>query len=395
MSLINKMLRDIESRQEQTAPRPIPVKPVYQDLRAAVPAPRAARGAPRLLLVAGGSIVAVLALGYYAWDRDWVRTAPASRAVAVAPPQAPKRAAPVPSPLTTSSAPVPMAPVSTPAPSVPPVVVAKTVTPAVGVSEPKTSVAAVAAMDDVESALPASGAPAPTAVPPMKPASKPAVIAKRENVGPTVAAPSTPGSIDKRMRPLTSEEKAESAYRQAARSLEQGRSGDAGRMLRQALAADPQHVHARELLVTLALKNGRNREAQQLLEEGMVLAPKHYPFVQLLARLHVENGAELRALALLEQAAPNAANDADYQGLLAALYQRQGRHADAVATYRQALELRPTDSRAWVGLGISLEAEKDYGAARLSYQRARGLGDLPPALARHTDQRLAQLRATN
>lgn len=385
MSLINKMLRDIESRQEQTAPRPIPVKPVYQDLRAAVPEPRAARGAPRLLAV-GGSIVAVLALGYFAWDRGWVRTAPATRAVAVAPPQ-------VPLPHTT-------APVSTPEPSVPPAIAAKIAAPpptppAVASSEPEPRVAVVAATDNAEPVLRASGVPVPTAVSPKKPASKPAVIAKKENVGPAVAAPSIPGSIDKRMRPLTSEEKAESAYRQAARSLEQGRSGDAGRMLRQALAADPQHVHARELLVTLALKNGRNREAQQLLEEGMVLAPTHYPFVQLLARLHVENGAELRALALLEQAAPNAANDADYQGLLAALYQRQGRHADAVTAYRHALELRPTDSRAWVGLGISLEAEKDYGAARLSYQRARGLGDLPPALARHTDQRLAQLRATN
>lgn len=388
MSLINKMLRDIESRQEQTAPRPIPVKPVYQDLRAAVPVPkpRAARGAPRLL-AAGGSIVAVLALGYFAWDRGWVRTAPATRAVAVAPPQ-------VPSPRTANTTPVPTVPVSTPEPSAPPVITAASTPlptpPAVASSEPEPRVAVVAATEHSE-----PGVSVPTAVSPMKPASKPAVIARKENVRPAVAAPSTPGSIDKRVRPLTPEEKAESAYRQAARSLEQGRSGDANRTLHQALAADPQHVYARELLVTLALKNGRNREAQQLLKEGMVLLPKHYPFVQLLARLHVENGAELRALALLEQAAPNAANDADYQGLLAALYQRQGRHADAVTAYRHAVELRPTDARAWVGLGISLEAEKDYDGARLSYQRARGLGDLPPALARHTDQRLAQLRATN
>lgn len=385
MSLINKMLRDIESRQPQAAPRPAPAKPVYQDLRPAARSVGRGSNSRIVLIVFGLTLVASVA--YYAWQRGQM-VPPLTRATPAAPAQTAKPAsAPSPKPHA--------APVATKTEPTSPPAVAETVA-APALSAPQTDKAVTAPsnppptpVERESTATVAAATPGATAVVVSKSAS-PAKPVKPAPVAAETASTET-SSIDKRVRPLSAEEKAESDYRQATRWLDQGRAHDANRLLTQALAAHPQHVRARELLIALALQNGRTREAQHLLDEGMRLVPKHYPFVYLSARLQVEQGADGQALALLERAAPLAQGDADYQSLLAALYQRQGRHGDAVAAYRRTVELRPNDARAWVGLGISLEVEKELDAARNSYQRARDLGDLPPALARHASQRLAQL----
>lgn len=371
------MLRDIESRQPRDPPQPVSVKPVYQDLRPAARTVERKASSRAVFAVLGLTLVASVA--YYVWHRERVAT-PAAHTAPVAPTQIAKPA-PTPGP---HPAPSP----AEAGPASPPAVAATAVIP-------------VPSAPATDSLAAASSHPAPTPVEPAPTvaetpqttapvaASKPVVKVARSK--PAEAAGADAPSIDKRLRPLSAQEKAESDYRQAARRLDEGRAYDANRLLAQALAADPQHTRARELLIALALKNGRTHEARQLLDDGMRLVPGHVPFVYLSARLQVEQGADGEALALLERTAPLAERDADYQSLLAALYQRQGRHGDAVAAYRRTVELRPNDARAWVGLGISLEVEKELDAARVSYQRARDLGDLPPALARHASQRLAQL----
>lgn len=378
MSLINKMLRDIESRQGQ-APAPArsaPARPVYQDLRPTAVPPVTPRP-PRLLLVIGGAIV-VVAGGYFIWERGLGRlAAPASQSAPSAVATA-KRVEPAPPGVAASApkAPPPLA-VAVPTPKPEPA----------GATPPGNEMPTAAPADPV--AVPAaSHAPSTTPAAP-KPDAARAPVPPR-SIESTVAS----GAIDKRVRPMTPEERAEDAYRQALRALQRGREGDATRLSAQALTAHAPHVHARELLVALALKNGRAREAQQLLDEGTRLLPQHYPFAQLLARLYVDRGDEARALALLEQAAAPASADPEYQALLAALYQRLGRHADAVAAYRRSLDLQPYDGRAWVGLGISLEAEKDVRQARQAYRQAQETGNLPPALARYANQRLEHLNPT-
>ncbi len=396
MSLINQMLRDIESRHEQApaAPRPAPAKPIYQDLRPTAHVPGRSRRA--MFVIAGIGMVALVASVYYVAPHVPFPGTPQA---------ADHQASGQPAPTANTELPATQSAVAvapTVAPTLAPNPEAIVVPPTVAAPSPVAEQAAVerASLPAAEPEQAVVTAPTvieapPSPAPSEKPVVQKSVVADKPKAGTDAVARIEAGAIDKRMRPLTVEERAEGAYRQAVRSLEQGRSGDAGRQLQQALTVDPQHVHARELQVALALKNGRTREAQQLLEEGMRLVPKHYPYAQLLARIHVEHGAEPKALALLEQAAPMAASDADYMSLLAALYQRQGRHADAVAAYRRTVEIRPDDARAWVGLGISLEMERDFDAARLSYQRARDLGNLPLALSRHASQRLAQLNSAN
>lgn len=400
MSLINKMLRDLESRQQDTA-APSSQRPVYQDLRPAARL-RARTRAP--LMVSLAAIVLGVG-GFYAWDK-WGRILTLAPTPVAADPMQPPLAARTPAfaaapitPATTPVSTVPATPIMTgevPAPVVTPVA-ATPAAPIAPVFETSAAMPGTTSKTDVAVTSPATenerkkennvtAAAAAPAGPRKAVKPKPTAVAVAEEVR-------AEGSVDKRIRPFTPDEKAESAYRTAVRYLDQGRTDDAVRELTDALRAAPQHTRARELLVGLSLKNGHRREAQQLLEEGMVQSPKHHAFVQLLARIHIDQGADQKALTLLQGAAPFAPNDPDFATLLATVYQRVGRHADAVATFGQVTELRPGDARAWLGLAMSLEAEQKPEHARRAYERAQQLSGLPPALAKYAEKRLAMLRA--
>src|SRR5205814_3029740 len=131
--------------------------------------------------------------------------------------------------------------------------------------------------------------------------------------------------MDKKVRPLTAEENAETGYRRALRLLDQGRSDDAARELRDVLSALPTHIKARELAAGIELQNGHWREAEKLLEEGMRQVSNHYLFARMLARVYLDHGAEAKALAVMGAAASAGSDDGQFSALLGLLYQRAGR----------------------------------------------------------------------
>lgn len=400
MSLINKMLRDLEARQTL----PGAPKQVYQDLNPVRSTRRS--GAPRLLIVLLLVVAAAGAGFYFGLDEMLLGR---------------QSAAPTPAPIATASKPA--VPVTAPSePANPPATAAVGVapaapTPSVPVEEkeaPASPVAsapsptkiqatpAPATTQDINAHAqrsPAEAAPRivkaveppPVTAPPRE--RKPAEV----NAPPVKSAPipaSTEDSatvVEKKLRPLSAEENAEASYRQAVRLLDQGRTDEALRQLRGALAAHPKHIKARELAAGIELQIGHWREAEKLLEEGLRQVQNHYLFARMLARVYVDHGAEGKALAVMESAIPSGSDDAEFSALLGLLYQRAGRHADAVKAYERAVALQPKDGRTWLGFAISLEATEQWGAAKKAYRQAQ-TSDLPPSLARYAEQRLAALR---
>ncbi|MDH5511606.1 MAG: tetratricopeptide repeat protein [Gammaproteobacteria bacterium] len=220
---------------------------------------------------------------------------------------------------------------------------------------------------------------AQTAVPiPQKPVAKPE----------PAIMPSENAVMDKRMKPFSPNETAESEYRRAVDLLQKGRMADAEKNLKLALQADAAHTPSRELLAGLMLQRGHWREAGELLEQGIEAVPAHYPFAQLLARVHVEHGADQKAVSVMEGSRRAGAENPEYLAFLAALYQRVGKHAEAIKTFNEAVTLNPQESRSWLGLGISLEATQDWEAAGTAYQRAIASGTLDDKLLKYARQRL-------
>lgn len=353
MSLINKMLKDLEVRKDGAGRLE---RPIFQDLHSTHGERRAGRGpwiVALTLLVFGGAAL-------YSWNR-WgndlsrVTASPAPVAtVAQAPPAIPEPPTPA----------VPQVQEVVPAP----VVVAKPPQPAARPKPVKAPGAAIAKSSVSETKLP-----------------------RDERSRAASSAEARPGQMEKTDRPYTTEEQAENTYQQALRFNAQGNAVEAERQLKALLLSQPKHVKARELLVGIHLANGRITEAQDALAQGMAQVPAHLAFRYQLARLHLERGEEARAVSLLEEARAQGSRDPELPAFLAALYQRTGRHADAVKNYQAALAAKPQEGRWWMGLGISLEAQQDSGAARDAYRRALDTGRLTANLARYAEDRLKAL----
>ena len=196
------------------------------------------------------------------------------------------------------------------------------------------------------------------------------------------------GVMNKKLKPLSPDEQAESEYRQAVSLLQKGRTADAEKRLQAALNLRAEHTPSRELLAGLELQNGRWHEAQQTLEQGIEKVPAHYPFALLLARIQIEHGTDQKALAVMEASRRAGAGSADYMAFLGELYRRAGNPAEATKAYTEAIKLNPREGRSWIGMGISLEAAQDWKNAGDAYQRAVETGTLDDNLLKYANQRL-------
>lgn len=226
---------------------------------------------------------------------------------------------------------------------------------------------------------------------------KPAVMGSAPTVAPVSSPGPEQGSADsgvmnKKLKPLSPDEKAESEYRQAVSLLQKGRAADAEKRLKAALNLSAEHPQSRELLAGLELQNGRWHEAQQTLEQGIEKVPAHYPFTLLLARIQIEHGEVQKALAVMEASRQAGAGSADYMAFLAELYRRTGNYAEAIKAYTEAIKLNPREGRSWIGMGISLEAAQDWKTAGEAYQRAIETGSLDDSLLKYARQRLAAIK---
>jgi MSHA biogenesis protein MshN len=348
VSLINKMLKDLETRQGGTAPQP-GGRPVFQDLLSVNHDRRRVRGRVIGALLA----VSLVAAGYYGATR-WSNQSTPTAATAL------------------------------------PIVAATPISPAVDAAAPQASSASAP-----EVAPPVAAAPLPQPPAPAKPAAARPAVTKSTSTATKAAkveaVPDAGAHFERTERPYSPEELAENAYRDAAQLRAQGNPAEAERRLKTLLASNPKQVKARELLVSIQLDSGRWVEAQDTLEQGVAQVPEYLAFRFQLARLYLEHGADEQALTLLESARRDGRTDPELYAFLAALYQRGGRHADAVKNYQDALALQSVEGKWWLGLGISLEGTKNVPAARDAYRRALESGRLTANLSRYAEDRLRAL----
>ena len=233
--------------------------------------------------------------------------------------------------------------------------------------------------------------------PALQGASTPKPVQKEKNVQAAASPPSpateqTQASIDKRIHQAAPAERAEIEFQKASRLLNQGRVAEAIDGYKSSLQQDPGHAAARQALVGLLLENRRIDEAQQFLQAGLSLNSNRSDYAMLLARIQVERGDLQGAHELLRKHAGSAAGDADYHAFDAALLQRLGRHKEAIVGYQEALKLAPREGRWWMGMAISLQADNRGAEALEAYRRAKTAGGLSPPLIAFVDQRVKQLQ---
>jgi len=371
MSLINKMLQDIDARAGQPGAAPLPddVRPVL------APEPRAPW---RRAALGGGVLLAVAAVGALGWR---MMDTPATPVMAVA--DAP---APAPAPARASSAVVVAMPAAAPvqvadvAPAAPLPPAEEQSAPAPPGPAPRQPVDAREISAKQATAKPAAAKPAPAEPAPVKPTAAKPVAAK-----PAAAKLAATGGG----RTEVAAQRAEGAYRRALAVLEDGRVTEAIAALQAGLALDPRHEPSRQTLVGLLIEARRPDEAMRQLQAALALDPRQPSMAMLLARLQVERGGP--ALETLMRTLPYAAGNGGYHAFLAGVLQRDGRQHEAAEHYQTALRSAPQNGVWWMGLGISLQAELRDAEAAAAFQQAQASGSLSAELQAFVERRLRQL----
>ncbi len=382
MSLINKMLQDLDARGGGGA------------VRGPDPAVRPVGAAPRnsrLLIAAGAAVgVALLAAGGVAWY--FLHTAPVPVPPAPTPPAASTApAAKAPVAPTAPAATASVAP-ETPVAPVPPAVVAVVRAPAAPVAQVPPAVDREPVV-----ATPEPVSVAPRAMPQReRPVTRPASSEPRSAPAERASARADTEPLrtgithaESTPPPASSQAQAENTYRRALVLLQDGRLAEGIAALEQALYVYPRHEAARQTVAGLLLEQGRNDEASRHLQLGLGLNPNQPQMAMLLARLQLEHHGAA-AVETLRRTLPHATANADYLGFLAAALQRQRRHREAIEQYDAALRLMPQNGVWWMGMGISLQAEGRKTEARAAFTRAKQAG-LSPELQGFVERSLGQL----
>lgn len=413
MSLINKMLQDLDARGGARE------KDLQQRELKAVPLPERER---RPLVYAGAGVAVVVAAiaGWYGWKFAH-RPAPGPVPVMAAPPAL--ASTPASEPAAVPAGTSPDGSVVTPAATSPATAaVNSTATPAAtstgtaaatstgtaaatstGTAAGTSNPVAAGAASKAAPAIPASAVAVPPSAQagsaaPARAAAAPsatAAAARRAAAGdagtprqPRQGVAHADGSVTAKPE-LTPKQLSENTYRRGLASLQDGRLNAAMADLDRALEIDPRNDAARQTYVSLLLENRRPDDAIRQLRLALGIDPRQPGLAMVLARLQLERGGP--ALETLMTTLPYAANNADYQGFLAGVLQRAQRHAEAAQYYQAALKLAPLNGVWWMGLGISLQADQHKAEAREAFTRARTGNGITPELLAFIDRRLDQL----
>lgn len=347
MSLINKMLQDLDARGsgEPAAVPQMEIRSVPFEERL---------GSLRTWVIGAGVLVTVAAASVLGW---YYLKRPAPPAPAPATPVLQPRAVKMVAPPPELPAAIVQAQVKAPAGAAlpPALIIEKKASPPQRESAPRAEVSKRAARPP--SAKPAPNKSAPAAIP--------------------------------EGREMSAQQRAESEYRRALAALKEARNGEAIGALQQALQADPRHDAARQSLIGLLIESHRHDEAMRQLQLSLTLEPRQPSMAMLLARLQIERGSS--GIDTLMRTLPYATGNAQYHAFLAGALQREQRQREAIEQYQAALRSDPGNGVSLLGLGISLQLEKRNAEALAAFQQAKESGTLSPELKTFVERRLQQL----
>ena len=405
MSVINKMLRDLDARRAEGALPDLSRQVRTGVMQGAV----SVRERRRVVVLRWGTLLLLLlaaaATAWY-WQGD-VDTPPAAPVMApVVAPDALRQAAVTPQAEVVAPAavqPVQAAAVTQAAtPATPPSAAAARAVPAQPIAAQTTK----PVMAPVASSASAAQLPAASVAKPVPKAAPAAVIAAATPAAasaPVAAAsarPATPAA------PVPSGVEAGRAVGapQAAAPVQAptASAAVAGSTAQEGTAQPPRSRNALQESMAQAqgLWNAGSREAATSLMRDAVATAERVQasdmelqqLVRELARMELAQGHGAAVLELLTRLEPRLAGQADLWAVRGNAAQRLGRHADAVQAYQQALKLRGNEQRWILGTAVSLAALGQMEAAARQTEQARALGPVNPEVLNYLRQAGVPLR---
>ncbi|MGR3969486.1 tetratricopeptide repeat protein [Shewanella sp. 1180_01] len=190
---------------------------------------------------------------------------------------------------------------------------------------------------------------------------------------------------------LTPKQLAKKRFTLASEAERDGKLKEAISYYEQTLGFDPSMHEARKQLAALHYGQGQLAKASEVLQQGMLLFPQQLDFALLLARVQQAAGQADLALATL-------ANIPDTHPLArqkwmaqSDLAQKLGQFSVSEQAYRQLLQQEPQQAKWWMGLAYALDSQQQFSQARQAYRTALGHRGLSAQASAFIEQRLTQL----
>ncbi|HJV42781.1 tetratricopeptide repeat-containing sulfotransferase family protein [Caulobacter sp.] len=157
---------------------------------------------------------------------------------------------------------------------------------------------------------------------------------------------------------------------EAATALGDNHLGEAERLLRERLKADPADIAAIRMLAETGARLGRYADAEGLLTRCLELAPNFAAARHNLATMLYRQNKNLEALAEIQRLTDKDPRHPGYANLRAAILARLGEYDQAIAVCERMLAEYPNQPKGWMSYGHALKTVGRQSDAIAAYRKA-------------------------
>lgn len=192
----------------------------------------------------------------------------------------------------------------------------------------------------------------------------------------------------------TPEIRAKALFKKGKGLLKRGQLPEAMALFEESLSVWPLHHEARETMIWVHMRYRMWLHAEEKLTQAIALFPNETRYVILKARLLIEQKQPEVALSVLSSQTPALVESTEFYALKAALLQELERPTEAAELYQALTAFNPRQGAWQMGLGLALEQTGRYAAAINAYEAALGTSALSPESEQYVKKRVRVLQAS-
>ena len=162
-------------------------------------------------------------------------------------------------------------------------------------------------------------------------------------------------------------------------------------LLGKLLAIEPDNIKARKKLASLLFAQGNYAQSKQLLIQGIELHPTQSDLRLMLARLYVVQKESAQAMRILAEFQPGSDNQTEYLAYRASLAQQLKQAESAKSDYQTLTDMEPNNARWWLGLAIVRDQSDEITMALQAYNKAYRLDQLDSSVNNFIQKRISVL----
>ena len=162
-------------------------------------------------------------------------------------------------------------------------------------------------------------------------------------------------------------------------------------LLSQLLAIEPANIKARKKLASLLFAQGNYTQSKQILIRGIELHPAQSDLRLMLARLFVVQKKPQQAMNILTEFEPRIGKKIEYLAYRAALAQQLKQTELARSDYQTLTNIETNNAKWWLGLAITRDQLGEMNMALQAYNKANSLGQLDSSVNSFIQQRITLL----